>query len=98
MRQGVLAQNLANAETPGYQRMDVDFHAQLGAAMRSGDDAKLAALQFTPQQDPRTERADGNGVDIDVEAADMAKNGLEYQALVSVARGRIDIVESALGI
>ena len=27
----------------------------------------------------------------------MAENGLEYQALVQVARGRIDIIESAMG-
>jgi hypothetical protein len=27
----------------------------------------------------------------------MAQNGLEYQALVQVARGRIDILESAMG-
>ena len=42
-------------------------------------------------------RPDGSGVDVDVESAKMAQNGLEYQALVQVARGRIDILESAMG-
>jgi flagellar basal body rod protein FlgB len=32
-----------------------------------------------------------------VESAKMAQNGLEYQALIQVARGRIDILESAMG-
>ena len=35
-RQTALAANLANANTPGYQRVDVDFHTALGAAMRAG--------------------------------------------------------------
>jgi flagellar basal-body rod protein FlgB len=42
-------------------------------------------------------RADGNSVDIDVESATMASNALEYDALVSVAGGRIDILQSAIG-
>ena len=46
----------------------------------------------------RAMRADGNGVDIDTESAAMAKNGLEYEALVSVAKARIQIVQSALGV
>ena len=44
-------------------------------------------------------RADGNGVDIDTESATMAKNGLEYEALVSVALGsRVGIFQSAMGV
>ena len=30
-------------------------------------------------------------------AAELAKNGLEYQALIAVARGRIDIIQAAMG-
>jgi flagellar basal-body rod protein FlgB len=97
MRQGVLANNLANAETPGFRRSDIDFHGALSQAMRSGEAEALDSAQFTPKQDPQTLRADGNGVDIDTESANMAKNGLEYEALVSVARARIDIIESAMG-
>jgi flagellar basal-body rod protein FlgB len=43
-------------------------------------------------------QADGNSVDIDVEQANIAKNGLEYEALVTVARGRIDILKAAMGV
>jgi flagellar basal-body rod protein FlgB len=42
-------------------------------------------------------RADGNGVDVDVESANMAKNGLTYEALVSVTKARIQILEAAMG-
>ena len=98
MRQSVLANNLANAETPGFQRMDLDFHGALAQALKSGDSATIEATNFTPQQDSQTMRADGNGVDIDTESAAMAKNGLEYEALVSVAKARVQIVQTALGV
>jgi flagellar basal-body rod protein FlgB len=98
LRQEVLANNLANAETPGFQRSDVDFHETLATAMRTGDAAHIEAANFSAQQDPQTLRADGNGVDIDVESANMAKNGLEYEALVSIAKARIGIIQSAMGI
>jgi flagellar basal-body rod protein FlgB len=42
-------------------------------------------------------QVDGNGVDIDVEAANLAQNGLEYQALVSVMGARMGILQSAIG-
>ena len=98
MRQSVLANNLANAETPGFRRMDLDFHGALAMAMKSTDAATIEATNFTPQQDGQTMRADGNGVDVDTESAAMAKNGLEYEALVSVAKARISILQSAMGV
>jgi flagellar basal-body rod protein FlgB len=97
MRQEVLANNLANAETPGFQRSDVDFHSALADALKSDSPSRIESTSFSAQQDPQTLRADGNGVDIDVESANMAKNGLEYEALVSVAKARIGIIQSAMG-
>jgi flagellar basal-body rod protein FlgB len=98
LRQTVLANNLANAETPGYRRMDVDFHDALAQAMGSGSAAAIENTTFSSQQDPQSLRADGNGVDVDTESAAMAKNGLEYEALVSVDKARIQIIQSALGV
>src|SRR3954469_6781749 len=97
LRQEVLSNNLANAETPGFKRSDVDFHSTLAQAMKTEDPNAIDATAFSAQQDPQTLRADGNGVDIDVEPANMAKNGPEYEALVRVAKARIQIVESAMG-
>src|SRR2546423_11633766 len=85
MRQTALTSNVANANTPGYRRQDVDFHSALQAAFAEGTDQAPRALQdasFTPQTDSSAVmQADGNGVDIDVENADIAKNGLEYESL-----------------
>ena len=97
MRQATLAGNIANANTPGYQRRDVDFHKTLSAAMDAGSSA-VERVGFSPQTvRGGTMRADGNSVDIDTESAAMASNALEYEALVSVSRGRIDVLESAIG-
>lgn len=98
MRQETLANNLANAETPGFKRSDVDFHTALSQAMQSGDATAIENTGFSAQQQNQTLRADGNGVDIDVESANMAKNGLEYEALVTVAKARIGILKSAMGV
>lgn len=97
MRQEVLANNLANAETPGFRRSDVDFHSTLAQAMKSGDAEAIEGTTFAAQQESQVMRADGNGVDIDVEAAGMAKNALEYDALISVAKARVMIFKTAMG-
>jgi flagellar basal-body rod protein FlgB len=98
MRQEVLANNIANAETPGFQRSDVDFHSTLAQAMKTGDATAIENTTFSPQQESHVMRADGNGVDIDVESATMAKNGLEYDALITVAKARVHIFKNAMGV
>ena len=96
-RQQAIAANLANVDTPGYQRVDVDFHSTLRDAMASGGNG-LAGAAFTPQRDATAQaRPDGSSVDADVEAAAQARNGLEYEALVQISKARIDILESAMG-
>ena len=42
-------------------------------------------------------QADGNSVDADTESAKLAENGLTYESLVSVAKGRLDIISAAIG-
>jgi flagellar basal-body rod protein FlgB len=101
MRQATLAGNIANANTPGYQRKDVDFHTTLRAAMDSEKPSDaISELSFEVATDTSSGamRADGNGVDIDVESSTMAANALEYEALVAVARGRTDVLRSAMGV
>ncbi len=97
LRQELLTNNLANINTPGYQRQDVDFHAALQAAQAQDHDP--SAVEFRPSTDPtRTVRADGSGLDADQEAAALAKNSLEYQALVQVMSARTSIMQIAMGV
>jgi flagellar basal-body rod protein FlgB len=97
LRNGVLANNLANADTPGFQPSDVDFHAALSDALAAGP-AALSAVGFSPEQlSPGALRADGNGVDAEAESAKLAENGLELSALTQVAGSRLQIMRTALG-
>ena len=98
-RHDALAANLANANTPGYRRVDVDFHGALAAAVGSGDRAALERLSFTPARDASAGavRADGSTVDVDAESAKLAANALEQQAAVQVAHARLGILKAAMG-
>ncbi len=102
-RATALTSNLANANTPGYTPQDVDFHGALQTAMSSANAASAArefdAVSFSAQ--PRgtgAMRADGNGIDPDIESANLAQNALEYQALVAAAKARLDILQTAMGV
>jgi flagellar basal-body rod protein FlgB len=90
-RQNAIADNIANVDTPGYQRRDVDFHSALQNALASGTSPSVDA-SASPV------RADGNTVDIDRESAAEASNGLEYEALSQVLRSRDDIIQTAIGV
>lgn len=97
LRQSALADNLANVNTPGYQRKDVDFHAALRDALDSGEDP--GEVTFSVEADrSAVMRADGSTVDLDTEASALAQNGLEYEALTSVLKTRMDILRSAMGV
>ena len=84
-----LAANLANANTPGYQRVDVDFHGALAAALGGGRRTRRARAHVAsrPGRTARSAptRADGSTVDVDAESAKLAANALEQQAAVQVA-------------
>jgi flagellar basal-body rod protein FlgB len=99
VRQQALSANIANADTPGYRRVDVDFHGALAAAMSQGSAAQLSQLTFSPQVDQSAGavRADGSTVDIDSESAKLAENALDQETMVEVAQARIHILQSAIG-
>ena len=97
VRQQALANNLANVDTPGYVRKDVDFHDALRSAMSGSTDT--SSMSFEAQADTSAPvRLDGNTVDVDAESSAMSQNALEYDALAKVASARIDILKSAMGV
>jgi flagellar basal-body rod protein FlgB len=102
MRQQALAQNIANVDTPGYRRVDVDFESALRDALQTGPaqaSSAVDAVTFSEKTDAAAPvQADGNSVDLSTEAATEAMNGLNYQALVTVASTRISILQNAMGV
>ena len=98
LRNEALSANLANANTPGYQRVDVDFHSTLAQAMGEGE-GSMERAAFTTEADAAvTTRADGSTVDIDSESAKLAANGLEHQTAVSISGARLSILRTAMGV
>ena len=91
-RAEVLANNIANADTPGYQSRDMDFKALLMQA-KSDQGVNLkrtnsrhfstanametgAGLQYRTPMQPSV---DGNTVDLQMEQAEYAENALAFQ-------------------
>jgi flagellar basal-body rod protein FlgB len=95
-RQTALTNNIANADTPGYKRLDVNFETTLQSAMNSGQSP--AEMEFEPEVQPQEAGPNGTGVSVDQESARLAENGLDYSALADVANARNGIVRSAIGI
>jgi flagellar basal-body rod protein FlgB len=96
MRQTLLSDNIANADTPGYHRQDVNFQATLRGALGGGEEA-LAQIQFQPEVQSQATGPEGNGVSIDAESTQLAKNGLEYQSLTEVLGAHDAILRAAIG-
>lgn len=82
-RTRILASNLANESTPGYQARDLDFAASLQQAL-GGDagDGGLALDGGVPEllyRVPNLARADGNTVELGVEQAAFSQNASDFQ-------------------
>lgn len=95
-RETALTNNVANADTPGYQRQEVNFESTLQNAMSSGQPAE--ETEFQTEQLPSQPGPNGTPVSIDQESAKLAENGLDYQALTDVAQTRNAILRSAMGV
>jgi flagellar basal-body rod protein FlgB len=96
MRNTLLTQNLANADTPGYQPEDVNFQSSLQQALSSGQSP--SSVSFQPYTVQQSVGPDGNGVSPEQQEADLSSNGLLYETLTQVAAQRESILENAMGI
>lgn len=89
-RHAALTDNIANINTPGYQRKEVPFEQQLAAARSQGFDAggRTAAFRPTTITDHSgTARQDGNNVDIEMEMVALADNSLRYEVMAQYVSG-----------
>ncbi|MFZ3130501.1 MAG: flagellar basal body rod protein FlgB [Desulfosporosinus sp.] len=110
LRQRVLANNVANVDTPGFKRSDVDFQVALDIAL--GNKSNLALKTTLPGHltgcaadenqssvvtDQSTSmRNDANNVDIDREMANVAENGLYYNGLVRAISSQLGLLRSVI--
>lgn len=104
-RMGVLSNNLANADTPGFKARDIDFKAvlsqtQTGAPLKQTHAGHLPAADAgaSPRlwRVPSQPSADGNTVDTQMEQARFAEAALRYEATLRFADGRVKGLMTAI--
>lgn len=95
--QRVTANNMANAETPNYTRLQLDFKKQLAEAIRSGDINQVSSLQPKIEEDStQAPGSDGNNIVLPQEMNDMMQNSVFYSLATRAFKTRMSILKSAI--
>ena len=108
-RESVIANNIANVDTPGYKRQDLDFESllkqQMGRTKGVSFNDKIVDLN-TKMKDLNpiiykdhagySYRLDGNNVDIDTENVELASEQIKYQALTGSIDSQFKRMNSVL--
>jgi flagellar basal-body rod protein FlgB len=99
-RHQALAGNIANVNTPGYQRLDTNpvFQQELERAIKSGDSEKLQ--QMTPKISVDTNavsfRKDGNNVNLEREMVELTKNSVQFDVSATLLAKRYAALRMAI--
>jgi flagellar basal-body rod protein FlgB len=88
-RQKLVAANIANADTPGYQTKDIDFQAELENQVSGSNPNVLEVAGLKTKND-------GNNVNVDREARMLAENALRFSVASNLARAELSTVRSAI--
>ena len=109
MRENVITNNIANIDTPGYKRQDVDFESvlqkALGKTKYSSLDKKvrelnqdLGKLTTTSYTDAAnySYRLDRNNGDENTENAELASESLRYQLLTTAITNNFSRMQTVL--
>jgi flagellar basal-body rod protein FlgB len=88
-RQKLVASNIANADTPGYKTIDLDFQAQFQSVLSGGaaNPSEVAGLGT---------KNDGNNVNLDREARMLAENAMRFNLASGLMRSQIRMIKSAI--
>jgi flagellar basal-body rod protein FlgB len=96
-RHAVLANNLANVNTPGFKRSDLQFKEALAKAIDSKDVTELRNLEPEVVEDnTQSVRADGNNVSAHTEMTAMTQNELLFQVSARFLSSKILRLKSAM--
>lgn len=95
-RESAISNNIANTDTPGYKRQDVDFESALKQELGSskyipldkkvrGLNSDLSGLDVSTYTDSSnySYRLDRNNVDVDTEQVELASEQLRYEMLTT---------------
>jgi flagellar basal-body rod protein FlgB len=96
LRQRVIADNIANVDTPGFRASSVDFETQLRAAISDGslaDGVDQVTATTSPTDTPVG--ANDNNVDLRKETMAAVQSQFQYQILTRAVNDRFNLVKTA---
>lgn len=88
-RQKLVASNLANIDTPGYQTKDVDFQFEFLAQLE-GIQPNVIEVQGLAAKN------DGNNVSLDRETRLLAENAMRFNLAATLLKGEVRAVRKAI--
>lgn len=106
-RNEALTSNIANAETPGYRAVDVNFGSELDKAFQSNNsqlqktnsrhiDLTSESRSHVVADNSGVMKADGNNVDLDLQMGRLSLNSGKYSSTASLVRKKIQIMRMAI--
>ncbi len=100
LRNEVISNNIANVDTPGFKRSDVQFENILNRELAlSGTNARVDGIEAVVVTDNSDALGlDGNNVDIEKEMTELARNTLEYYAYVSEINSEFRKLDAAINV
>jgi flagellar basal-body rod protein FlgB len=93
-RQKVIANNIANVETPGFVAQKVSFEDSLRAAVTMGS-PQAANVAVTSSD--HYANVNGNNVQLDDETVSLVDTGLQYQLMVEAMNAKFGLLRTAIG-
>jgi flagellar basal-body rod protein FlgB len=99
LREGAIANNIANLETPGYKRVDLapSFEAALERATASGNPQQINALNPTLAVDANAVPGlDGNTVHLESELMQMNQNSMTHSLETQLVSGMLSRMQMAI--
>ncbi len=100
LRNEVISNNIANADTPGFKRSDVEFESifnrELAVSGASAEADTIGAKVVSGGSEAT--RLDGNNVDIEKEMTELARNTIEYYTYVSKINSEFRKLDAAINV
>lgn len=93
-QQQVVADNLANTETPGFTAQQVNFQSSLQQALDSPDGGNASVSVTDSSALPAS---NGNNVDTGQQLVDATQTTLQYQTMVDLLNAQFRLVQGAAG-
>jgi flagellar basal-body rod protein FlgB len=109
-RHKAIANNIANAETPGYRAIDLPvagFKRALARAIREQRDSRIgvfdrkvldaAPLRYVATRETGALKENGNNVDLEIEMGRMARNGMLHNLSAALLAHQFGQLREAIG-